>query len=64
VNVPRSAGVALAQAFGLKMHELPLDSPSFRVSMTWRVRDERHAALRWVRELVREQLVGSANQGG
>ena len=62
VNVPRSAGTTLAQAFGLTMHELPLDSPSFRVAMTWRVRDERHAALRWVRELVRKQLVGSANQ--
>jgi LysR family transcriptional regulator, mexEF-oprN operon transcriptional activator len=63
-NVPRSAGIVLADAFGLTMHELPLDSPSFPVAMTWRVRDEQNAALRWMRDLVREQLVGAANLEG
>jgi LysR family transcriptional regulator, mexEF-oprN operon transcriptional activator len=61
VSVPRSAGVALAHAFGLAMHELPFESPSFRVAMTWRVRDEQNAALRWMRALVREQLVGTTS---
>jgi LysR family transcriptional regulator, mexEF-oprN operon transcriptional activator len=58
-NVPRSAATALAEAFGLTMHELPLPSPSFPVAMTWRVRDEQNAALRWMRNLVREQLVSA-----
>jgi LysR family transcriptional activator of mexEF-oprN operon len=55
-NVPRSAGALLAQAFGLMMHELPLDSPSFPITMTWRARDEQNALLRWMREQIREQL--------
>ena len=61
-NVPRTAGAALASAFGLTMHELPFDGPSFAVAMTWRVRDERNAALEWMRQLVRQQL-GPAEKG-
>jgi LysR family transcriptional regulator, mexEF-oprN operon transcriptional activator len=55
-NVPRTAGVALANAYGLTVHELPFDGPSFPVAMTWRIHDERNAALRWMRQLVREAL--------
>jgi DNA-binding transcriptional LysR family regulator len=58
-NVPRTIGAVLASAYGLTMHELPFDGPSFAVAMTWRVRDERNAALEWTRQLVREQLVAA-----
>jgi LysR family transcriptional activator of mexEF-oprN operon len=56
-NVPRLAGVALAQVFRLALHDLPFDSPSFAIAMTWRARDDQDAALKWMRELVREQMV-------
>ena len=62
VNVPRLAGAEIAQAFGMTIHELPFASPSFPVAMIWRLRDEQNAALRWMREQVREQLVGARKQ--
>ncbi|MBR0694024.1 LysR family transcriptional regulator [Bradyrhizobium lablabi] len=61
-SVPRSAGVALAEAFGLAVHDLPLDSPSFAIAMTWRIRDEQDAGLRWTRELVRKQVMSLRHQ--
>jgi LysR family transcriptional activator of mexEF-oprN operon len=55
-NFPRSAGMTLAEAYGLAVHDLPLDSPSFAIAMTWRIRDERDVSLRWTRELIRKQV--------
>lgn len=55
-NVPRTAAVTLADAFGLTVHELPFNGPTFAVAMTWRVRDEQNAALTWMRQVVRDEL--------
>lgn len=63
-NVPRTVGVALARVFGLALHDLPFDSPSFAIAMTWRARDDQDAALKWMRELVCEQMTTDLNVEG
>jgi DNA-binding transcriptional LysR family regulator len=63
-NVPRAAGIALAQVHGLRMHELPFQSPSFAVAMTWRARDEHHPVLSWVRDVVREMFLAEQRSSG
>jgi LysR family transcriptional activator of mexEF-oprN operon len=58
-NVPRTAAAALAHSFGLALHELPIESPSFPISMTWRARDECDAAQMWIRNLIRGLLINA-----
>lgn len=55
-NVPRLAAEAMAPIFYLVVHELPLPSPTFPISLTWRLRDDESGALSWMRDLVRSEF--------
>jgi hypothetical protein len=47
----------LATQFGLALHSLPIESPTFPVSLSWRARDNAVAAQNWLRTIIREELL-------
>lgn len=58
-TVPATAARMLAGQFGLALHRLPIESPTFPVSLAWRARDEAVPVQNWIRAVVREELAQS-----
>ncbi len=62
-NVPATAALHLADAFGLEACELPFPSPEFDVGLVWHVRLDNDPASLWFRGLLRDiirETVGDA----
>ncbi|WP_116210699.1 LysR family transcriptional regulator [Streptomyces olivoreticuli] len=58
--LPERIGGPAATALGLRTFELPLDPPPLTISMAWHPRHEADSGHRWLRDLVRGTVRGSA----
>jgi len=55
-TVPASTARILAARFDLALYELPIESPTFPVALSWRARDANVSAQAWLRELITDLL--------
>ena len=51
--VPREVGESFQMARGITVHQLPFDSPTFRLRQHWHKRFHGDSSTRWLREMVR-----------
>lgn len=52
-TVPRAGGQRFASYLGLKVLDLPFETPTPNISMAWHERTHKAAGARWFREAVR-----------
>ncbi|MDC7694230.1 LysR family transcriptional regulator [Asticcacaulis sp. DXS10W] len=58
-TLPATAATLIARQFGLKLHTLPFESPSFQVTLAWRSRDDVVSAQVWLRNMVKDEMLAA-----
>lgn len=59
VTVPQSCALSLLRLGFLKMHPLPVPSPSFELKQHWHARYHRDPANQWLRSAIHEAFAGA-----